>query len=170
MSPQLNAILTQVLHEYVMECDADFIEERTMIPLYRAPRGKQVGLVFRFPTQQGGGGAGGRQQCDEVDIWSHTNETLASLRRQILQRHKVSPNNVKVELYMNGDIIDTSEDRKILGDTCIKDKTILTGKLTQIGGNLVSSPDSSSDSSTRYDLFLIVITYIYKSFVVAKCK
>ena len=152
-----------------MECDADFIEERTMIPLYRAPRGKQVGLVFRFPTQQGGGGAGGRQQCDEVDIWSHTNETLASLRRQILQRHKVSPNNVKVELYMNGDIIDTSEDRKILGDTCIKDKTILTGKLTQIGGNLVSSPDSSSDSSTRYDLFLIVIiTYIYKN--VCCCK
>ena len=132
-----------------MECDADFIEERTMIPLFRAPRGKQVGLVFRFPAQQGGTGAGGRQQCDEVDIWSHTNETLASLRRQILQRHKVSPNNVKVELYMNGDIIDTSEDRKILGDTCIKDKTILTGKLTQIGGNLVSSPDSSSDSSTR---------------------
>ena len=32
----------KVLHEYVMECDADFIEERTMIPLFRAPRGKQV--------------------------------------------------------------------------------------------------------------------------------
>ena len=60
----------------------------------------------------------------------------------------MNPNNVKVELYLNGDIIDSSEDRKILGDTCIKDKTILTGKLTQVGGNLVSSPDSSSDSST----------------------
>ena len=37
----------KVLHEYVMECDADFGEERTFVPLYRAPRGKQIVLMFR---------------------------------------------------------------------------------------------------------------------------
>ena len=51
-----------------MECDADFIEERTMIPLFRAPRGKQVSLVLRFPTQQGGGGAGGGRQQGGISI------------------------------------------------------------------------------------------------------
>lgn len=115
-----------------------------MIPLFRAPRGKQIGLVVRFPNQQ----TGGRQQTEDIEIWTHTNETLAALRRQILQRHKVSPSNVKVELFLNGDVVDSCEDRKILGNTCIKDKSLLTGKLSQIGGNLVSSPDSSSDSST----------------------
>ena len=38
----------KVLHEYVMECDADFGEERTFVPLYRAPRGKQIVLLFRL--------------------------------------------------------------------------------------------------------------------------
>ena len=37
----------KVLHEYVQECDADFCDERTMVPLFRAPRGKQLVLLFR---------------------------------------------------------------------------------------------------------------------------
>ena len=41
----------KVLHEYVMECDADFGEERTFVPLYRAPRGKQIVLLFRLASR-----------------------------------------------------------------------------------------------------------------------
>ena len=40
----------KVLHEYVQECDeADYYEERAFVPLYRASRGKQMSLIFRFP-------------------------------------------------------------------------------------------------------------------------
>ena len=37
----------KVLYEYVQECDADFCDERTLVPLFRAPRGKQLILLFR---------------------------------------------------------------------------------------------------------------------------
>ena len=41
----------KVLHEYVQECDeADYYEERAFVPLYRASRGKQMSLIFRFPN------------------------------------------------------------------------------------------------------------------------
>ena len=73
----------KVLHEYVMECDADFCEERTFVPLYRASRGKQLMLLFRFPNQ-------GRQ-VEDVEIWTHTNDTLGAVRRQILQRQTFDP-------------------------------------------------------------------------------
>ena len=75
--------MLKVLHEYVMECDADFCEERTFVPLYRASRGKQLMLLFRFPNQ-------GRQ-VEDVEIWTHTNDTLGAVRRQILQRLKGNP-------------------------------------------------------------------------------
>ena len=60
----------------------------------------------RFPNQ-------GRQ-VDDLEIFTHTNETLGSVRRQILQRLKGNPSNVKLELFLNGDLIDTADDRKIL--------------------------------------------------------
>ena len=137
--------MLKVLHEYVMECDADFCEERTFVPLYRASRGKQLMLLFRFPNQ-------GRQ-VEDVEIWTHTNDTLGAVRRQILQRLKGNPSNVKLELFLNGDLIDTIDDRKILLHLPLRDKTLLTGKLTPTtagsgGGIPASSPDSSSDSST----------------------
>ena len=135
----------KVLHEYVMECDSDFCEERTFVPLYRASRGKQLMLLFRFPNQS--------RQVEDVEIWTHTNDTLGAVRRQILQRLKGNPSNVKLELFLNGDLIDTVDDRKILLHLPLRDKTLLTGKLTPTtsgsgGGIPASSPDSSSDSST----------------------
>ena len=33
--------VVRVLHEYVSECDGDFQEERTLLPLHRAARGKK---------------------------------------------------------------------------------------------------------------------------------
>ena len=102
-------------------------------------------LLFRFPNQ-------GRQ-VEDVEIWTHTNDTLGAVRRQILQRLKGNPSNVKLELFLNGDLIDTIDDRKILLHLPLRDKTLLTGKLTPTtsgsgGGIPASSPDSSSDSST----------------------
>jgi ubiquitin carboxyl-terminal hydrolase 9/24 len=67
-----------VLREYVAECDDAYGEERAILPLSRACRGKHVTLLVRFPNQ-------GRQ-VEDIDVWSHTNDTIGAVRRQILHR------------------------------------------------------------------------------------
>ena len=129
-----------VLHEYVSECDAEFQEERTAIPLYRAARGKQLSLTVRYPNSG--------HKVDDMDIWIHDNETLASLRRMIYLKLKANPLNIKLELFVGQEMLDVCDDRKILSLLPIRDKSIITAKLTQTGaGAGASSPDSSSESS-----------------------
>ncbi|KTG47363.1 hypothetical protein cypCar_00025077 [Cyprinus carpio] len=135
-----------VLREYITECDSDYHEERTILPMSRAFRGKHITLVVRFPNQ-------GRQ-VDDLDIWSHTNDTIGSVRRCILNRIKANSTHTKIELFIGGEIIDPADDRKLIGQLNLKDKTVgiclalITAKLTQVSTNMPSSPDSSSDSST----------------------
>ncbi|XP_064639618.1 probable ubiquitin carboxyl-terminal hydrolase FAF-X isoform X3 [Lineus longissimus] len=129
-----------VLREYVAECDDAYGEERAILPLSRACRGKHVTLLVRFPNQ-------GRQM-EDIDIWSHTNDTIGAVRRQILHRVKANNSNLKVDLYINGEILDPNDDRRLISMVPIRDKTLISAKLCQIGSNMPSSPDSSSDSST----------------------
>eukprot|EP00062_Callorhinchus_milii_P001859 gi/632937456/ref/XP_007899754.1/ PREDICTED: probable ubiquitin carboxyl-terminal hydrolase FAF-X isoform X2 [Callorhinchus milii] len=129
-----------VLREYINECDSDYHEERTILPMSRAFRGKHVSLVVRFPNQ-------GRQ-VEDLDIWSHTNDTIGSVRRCILNRIKANSAHTKIELFIGGELVDPADDRKLIGQLNLKDKTLITAKLTQISSNMPSSPDSSSDSST----------------------
>ncbi|KAG9348967.1 hypothetical protein JZ751_029284 [Albula glossodonta] len=129
-----------VLREYITECDSDYHEERTILPMSRAFRGKHITLVVRFPNQ-------GRQ-VDDLDIWSHTNDTIGSVRRCILTRIKANSTHTKIELFIGGEIVDPADDRKLIGQLNLKDKTLITAKLTQVSSNMPSSPDSSSDSST----------------------
>ena len=82
---------------------------------YRACRGKLVTLVVRFPNQ-------GRQ-VDDIDIWSHTNDTIGAVRRHILHRVKAS-SNVKVDLYVNGEILDPSEDKRLISQIPLRDKMV----------------------------------------------
>jgi len=44
----------------------------------RAYRGKHLTLLVRFPNQ-------GRQ-VEDIELWSHTNETIGQLRRQLIAR------------------------------------------------------------------------------------
>uniref|UniRef100_A0A8B9RCX2 ubiquitinyl hydrolase 1 n=1 Tax=Astyanax mexicanus TaxID=7994 RepID=A0A8B9RCX2_ASTMX len=129
-----------VLKEYINECDSDYHEERTILPMSRAFRGKHITLVVRFPNQ-------GRQ-VDDLDIWSHTNDTIGSVRRCILNRIKANSTHTKIELFIGGEIVDPADERKLIGQLNLKDKTLITAKLTQVSSNMPSSPDSSSDSST----------------------
>jgi len=130
----------RVLHEYVSECDGDFQEERTFLPLHRAARGKQLSVTVRYPNT-------GRQ-VDDMDFWLHDNETLATFRRMVFQKLKASPSNIKLELFLGQEILDIADDRKIIALLPIRDKCIITAKLSQTGaGAGASSPDSSSDSS-----------------------
>ncbi|XP_029705899.1 ubiquitin carboxyl-terminal hydrolase 9X isoform X1 [Takifugu rubripes] len=129
-----------VLKEYINECDSDYHEERTILPMSRAFRGKHITLIIRFPNQ-------GRQ-VDDLDIWSHTNDTIGSVRRNILNRIKANAAHTKIELFIGGEVVDPADDRKLIGQLNLKDKTLITAKLTQVSTNMPSSPDSSSDSST----------------------
>ena len=48
------------------------------ILLCRSCRGRHVSLIVRFPAH-------GRQG-EEYEVWSHSNESVAAVRRQILNR------------------------------------------------------------------------------------
>ncbi|XP_012528213.1 probable ubiquitin carboxyl-terminal hydrolase FAF-X isoform X2 [Monomorium pharaonis] len=130
----------KVLQEYINECDTAFPGERKILPLHRAARGKHLSLVIRFASP-------GRN-VDDIDIFTHSNDTLASLRRQILRRIKASGTNVKLDLFINGESLEQSDDRKLLSQIPLRDKMLLSAKLSQVNSNMPSSPDSSSDSST----------------------
>ncbi|XP_066599991.1 ubiquitin carboxyl-terminal hydrolase 9X [Prorops nasuta] len=131
----------KVLQEYINECDIAFPRERKILPLHRAARGKHLSLIIRFANP-------GRNNVDDMEISTHSNDTLASLRRQILRRLKVSGVNVKLDLFVNGEALDPSDDRKRLSQIPLRDKMFLSAKCSQINSNMTSSPDSSSDSST----------------------
>lgn len=82
----------------------------------RAFRGKHVSLVVRFPNQ-------GRQ-VEDLDVWSHTNDTIGSVRRCILNRIKANSAHTKVELFIGGELVDPADDRKLIGQLNLKDKTV----------------------------------------------
>ncbi|EPQ01875.1 Putative ubiquitin carboxyl-terminal hydrolase FAF-X [Myotis brandtii] len=129
-----------VLKEYINECDSDYHEERTILPMSRAFRGKHLSLIVRFPNH-------GRE-VDDLDIWSHTNDTVGSVRRCILNRIKANIAHTKIELFVGGGLIDSEDDGKLIGQLNLKDKSVIIAKLSQVSSKMPSSPDSSSDSST----------------------
>ena len=132
----------RVMQEYIKECDRVFTGERQFLSLSRASRGKHICLYIRFQTN-------GRQ-LEDIEVTTHTNETVISFKRNLLKRLKgTSINNIKIDLFNNnGELIEISDDRHPLSMYNIRDKTIINVKLSPMGTALASSPDSSSDSST----------------------
>ncbi|GAB0088843.1 Probable ubiquitin carboxyl-terminal hydrolase FAF [Sergentomyia squamirostris] len=132
----------RVLQEYIKECDRTFNGDRYFLPLSRACRGKYLIIYIRFQNP-------GRQ-IDDMEIVTHSNETVASFKRNLLKRIKgTSLTSIKVDLYYNsGELIEVSDDRSPLSHFMMVEKTMLTAKLTPMGVGMASSPDSSSDSST----------------------
>lgn len=61
---------------------------------------------------------------DDVDIFTHSNDTLGSLRRQILRRIKANGSNVKLDLFLNGDLLEPTDDKKLLSQTPLRDKMV----------------------------------------------
>lgn len=106
----------KVLEEYMNECDAAFPGERKILPMHRAARGKHLSLIIRIVNP-------GRN-VDDIDILTHGNDTLASLRRQILRRIKASGANVKLDLFINGEQLEQNDDRKLLSQIPLRDKTV----------------------------------------------
>uniref|UniRef100_A0A7G3B1N8 ubiquitinyl hydrolase 1 n=1 Tax=Lutzomyia longipalpis TaxID=7200 RepID=A0A7G3B1N8_LUTLO len=132
----------RVLQEYIKECDRSFNGDRYYLPLSRACRGKYLNLYIRFQNP-------GRQ-IDDMEIITHSNETVAAFKRNLLKRIKgTSLTSIKVDLYYSsGELIEVTDDRSPLSHFMLVEKTMLTAKLTPMGVGMASSPDSSSDSST----------------------
>lgn len=61
---------------------------------------------------------------DDLDIWSHTNDTIGSVRRGILNRIKANAAHTKIELFIGGEVVDPADDRKLIGQLNLKDKTV----------------------------------------------
>ena len=64
----------------------------------------------------------------DFTVESHTQETLASVRRHVLHKVKASPQAFRVELYINGETLDHTEDKKCVGEIpAIRDETVRVG-------------------------------------------
>lgn len=74
-------------------------------------------MVIRFASP-------GRN-VDDIDIYTHSNDTLASLRRQVLRRIKASGTNVKLDLFINGEPLEQTDDRKLLSQIPLRDKMVI---------------------------------------------
>lgn len=62
------------------------------------------------------------RQADDIELISHVNETIGSLRRQIYIKTKLNPQVNKIDLIINNECIECIEDNKILGDYLLKEK------------------------------------------------
>ncbi|CAG9840067.1 unnamed protein product [Diabrotica balteata] len=129
----------KVLHEYISECDNSFVGERKILPLHRACYGKHITLIVRFSSPN--------RQVEDLELYTHSNDTLASLRKYILKRIKPGIY-CKLELFINGEPLEPTEDKKLLSQIPIRDKMLISAKIVQMNSNMASSQDSSSDSST----------------------
>lgn len=82
----------------------------------RAARGKHLGLIIRF--------ANPGRNVDDIEVFTHTNDTLASLRRTILRKIKASGANIKLDLFINGESLEQTDDRKLLSQIPLRDKMV----------------------------------------------
>lgn len=57
---------------------------------------------------------------------THTNQTVGCIRKQILRKVKGFAANLKVELYVNGEMFDPIDDRRLISEVpVIKDKMVM---------------------------------------------
>lgn len=75
-----------------------------------------MSLTVRFPNQ-------GRQ-VDDIDILSYTNDTIGSVRRRILSHINADVAHTKIELFVGGELINSEDDRKLVEQLNLKDKSV----------------------------------------------
>lgn len=73
----------RAIQEYINECDRRFSAERQILPMYRSGRGRQCTIIVRFNFQTG------QRQLDDIELFSHFNEALYSLRAAIQRRYLI---------------------------------------------------------------------------------
>lgn len=72
-------------------------------------------LIIRFSNPN--------RPVEDLEVVTHSNDTLVSIRRAILRRIKPLVQ-YKLELFINGEALDTGDDRKLLSQIPIRDRTV----------------------------------------------
>lgn len=147
--PLLKEFVYSIEISILMNCNLSFMHD--VFSFCRAFRGKHITLIVRFPNQ-------GRQ-VDDLDIWSHTNDTIGSVRRCILNRIKANSAHTKIELFIGGDIIDPADDRKLIGQLNLKDKTVKNLHLFFVFVNILNSDCFITFMPNSTELKLTVTVY-----------
>lgn len=118
-----------VLQEYINKCDNDFSQERTILPMSQSYRGKQIHAFIKVLNF-------GRNS-EELELWTHTNESLVSIRKKILTKLKMA-HNVAVDFSNMGDKIDLSPS-KLVSHLQYCDKLSLTARLIHANTNICNA-------------------------------
>ena len=79
-----------------------------------------------------------RQQCDDIELTSHVNETIGSLRRQLFIKTKINPQINKIDLIINNECVECVDDNKILAEYQFKEKIFIIARVTQTASGLSS--------------------------------
>lgn len=83
----------------------------------RASKGKHITLIVRF--------ANTGRQLEDIEMVVHGNLTVGCMRKQILRKVKGFAANLKVELFVNTEILDPVDDRRLISEVpSIKDKMV----------------------------------------------
>ena len=106
------------------------------------------------------------RQNEDIELLSHINETVGSLRRQIYFKSKISPQSNKIDLIINNECVECVDDNKVLGDYNLKEKMFIIARVSQTSAGLgvnnngnagtnnnggVNSGVHSSNSASRLD-------------------
>ncbi|CAG0905063.1 unnamed protein product, partial [Cyprideis torosa] len=104
-------------------------------------RGRSLSLTIRLQA------AGRQGAVEDIGVVAHSNQTLGTLRREILNLLcPSSPHHMRLELTLSGDVLEPVWDKRLITEIPLKDKMILMGKLVPAVTH-PTSPDSSSESS-----------------------
>ncbi|XP_065841242.1 ubiquitin carboxyl-terminal hydrolase 9X-like isoform X2 [Oscarella lobularis] len=146
-APERHVHVTQMvrcltlLREYIAQCDDAHKGERTFLPHGKSSLGKHIMLTVRFPLPSG------RQE--DLEVSTHGNESLGALRRKIIRLKKGSSSQgIKIDLFLNGEVVNPVEDRRLMHQLSIRERAVLSAKI-RYKRHGSPSQDSSSDSSTN---------------------
>ncbi len=128
-----------VLREYLNEFDANYLCERVFPPLSRASKGKSILMYVRLQIQN--------RQADDIELISHINETIGSLRRQIYFKTKLNPQVNKIDLIINNECIECVDDNKVLSEYQLKEKMFIVARVTQTSSSSSSGLGNNSSNS-----------------------
>lgn len=111
-----------------------------IIILFRSSKGKSVALLVRMQIQN--------RQCDDIELTSHINETIGSLRRQLFIKTKTNPQMNKIDLIINNECVECVEDNKTLAEYQFKEKIFIIARVTQTASGLSSGIDGMRNSNS----------------------
>ena len=127
----------KLLYEYLNQCDLNYSNERIYLPFNVSFRGKNITILIRLQNQN--------RNIEDMVIETHSNETLANIKKQYLSKLKMLNTNMQVDFfYLNGEHLDQdiNRDKKLVSHLTTKDHFILTAKVSKSNFNSMNENES----------------------------